>query len=149
MWNSALFQFIYLKCQQNLVHRTRFTTRREARAALFEYIEIFLQPPKAPLEHRLPNASTSKDGHHRDNGRIEQSLPGQASASNAKQSWPLAQQHIGFPQKPMIYSVEQRCPQLILMSFSCIRICHSLCQINPNFQNTDQTYIIYQKIPSR
>ena len=33
--------FFFGSLKTELVHRTRFSTRREAKAALFEYIEIF------------------------------------------------------------------------------------------------------------
>ena len=46
--------FGYLKTE--LVHRTRFSTRREARAALFEYIEIFYNQRwrHSSIDYRTP-----------------------------------------------------------------------------------------------
>lgn len=43
-----------------------------------------LQSQTTPLEHRLQNASTSKDGHHHRSGCIEQERPGPQSGSNVK-----------------------------------------------------------------
>jgi transposase InsO family protein len=36
-----------------LVHRTQFRTRREAKAALFEYIEIFYNIPCSPENPKI------------------------------------------------------------------------------------------------
>ena len=38
---AAPMESFFGSLKTELVHRTRFSTRREARAALFEYIEIF------------------------------------------------------------------------------------------------------------
>ena len=39
--DNAPMESFFGSLKTELVHRTRFRTRREARAALFEYIEIF------------------------------------------------------------------------------------------------------------
>ena len=39
--DNAPMESFFGSLKTELVHRTRFSTRREARAALFEYIEIF------------------------------------------------------------------------------------------------------------
>ena len=59
-----------------LVHRTRVSTRREARAALFEYIEISYNQRRPPLKHRLPDAGTGQEGHDHRSGRIGEEPPG-------------------------------------------------------------------------
>lgn len=39
--DNASMECFFSSLKTELVHQTQFTTRREARAALFEYIEIF------------------------------------------------------------------------------------------------------------
>jgi len=40
-WDNAVAESFFATLKKELVHRTRFTTRREAAAAIFEYIEVF------------------------------------------------------------------------------------------------------------
>ena len=40
-WDNAPMESFFSSLKTEMVHRTRFQTRQEAKAALFEYIEIF------------------------------------------------------------------------------------------------------------
>ena len=40
-WDNAVAESFFATLKKELVHRTRFATRREAAAAIFEYIEVF------------------------------------------------------------------------------------------------------------
>jgi putative transposase len=40
-WDNAPMESFFASLKKELVHRERFTTRKAARAALFEYIEVF------------------------------------------------------------------------------------------------------------
>jgi putative transposase len=62
-WDNAPMESFFSSLKTEMVHRTRFQTLQEAKAALFEYIEIFTPP----LQHRLPHPSTSEDGHGTEN----------------------------------------------------------------------------------
>ena len=74
--DNAPMESFFGSLKTELVHRTRFSTRREARAALFEYIEIFYNQRQAPLEHRLPDADSGQEGHDHRSGRIGEERPG-------------------------------------------------------------------------
>ena len=54
--DNAPMESFFSSLKTELVHRTRFTTRREARAALFESIEIFhnRQQHHSSIGHRTP-----------------------------------------------------------------------------------------------
>ena len=54
--DNAPMESFFSSMKSELVHRTRFTTRREARAALFEYIEIFYnhQRRHSSIGYRTP-----------------------------------------------------------------------------------------------
>jgi len=54
--DNAPMESFFSSLKTELVHRTRFTTRREARAALFEYIEIFYnrQRRRSSIGYRTP-----------------------------------------------------------------------------------------------
>ena len=54
--DNAPMESFFSSLKTELVHRTRFTTRREARAALFEYIEIFYnrQRRHSSIGYRTP-----------------------------------------------------------------------------------------------
>jgi transposase InsO family protein len=54
--DNAPMESFFSSLKTELVHRTRFTTRREARAALFEYIEIFYnrQQRRSSIGYRTP-----------------------------------------------------------------------------------------------
>ena len=84
--DNAPMESFFGSLKTELVHRTRFSTRREARAALFEYIEIFYKPTTAPLEHRLPDAGTGQEGHDHRSGRIGEEPPGPEFEVNVKVS---------------------------------------------------------------
>lgn len=54
--DNAPMESFFSSLKTELVHRTRFTTRREARAALFEYIKIFYnrQRRHSSIGYRTP-----------------------------------------------------------------------------------------------
>ena len=54
--DNAPMESFFGSLKTELVHRTRFSTRREARAALFEYIEIFYNQRSRHLSigYRMP-----------------------------------------------------------------------------------------------
>ena len=74
--DNAPMESFFGSLKTELVHRTRFSTRREAKAALFEYIEIFYKPTTAPLKHRLPDAGTGQEGYDHRSDRIGEEPPG-------------------------------------------------------------------------
>jgi len=53
-----------------MFHRTKFQTRREAKAALFEYIEIFYNRQRRHSSIGVPHSGTGKDGHDAQNGGL-------------------------------------------------------------------------------
>ena len=62
--DNAPMESFFGSLKTELVHRTRFSTRREAKAALFEYIEIFY---KAPL--KIPSGALNRlESGRRDTG---------------------------------------------------------------------------------
>ena len=54
--DNAPMESFFGSLKTELVHRTRFSTRREARAALFEYIEIFYNQRRrhSSITYRTP-----------------------------------------------------------------------------------------------
>ncbi|ASJ72121.1 hypothetical protein IMCC3135_10135 [Granulosicoccus antarcticus IMCC3135] len=40
-WDNAVSESFFATIKKELIHRFTFTTRREAAAAIFEYIEVF------------------------------------------------------------------------------------------------------------
>ena len=55
-WDNAPMESFFSSLKTEIVHRTRFQTRRQARAALFEYIEIFYnrQRRHSSIGYRTP-----------------------------------------------------------------------------------------------
>ena len=74
--DNAPMESFFGSLKTELVHRTRFSTRREAKAALFEYIEIFYNQRRCHSQHRLPDAGTGQEGHDHRSGRIGEEPPG-------------------------------------------------------------------------
>lgn len=68
-WDNSVAESFFATLKKDLVHRTRFTTRQQARAAIFEYIEVFYNRQrlhstlgnKSPMQYRLDN--TSRERH--------------------------------------------------------------------------------------
>ena len=64
-WDNAVAESFFATLKKELVHRDRYATRREARSAAFEYIEVFYNRIrlhstlgyKSPRQYRLDNAS--------------------------------------------------------------------------------------------
>ncbi len=82
--DNAPMESFFSSLKTELVHRTRFATRRESQSCALRVHRDLLQSPTTPLEHRLPDTRTSKDGHHCGKGRIDQQRPGPGSGSNVK-----------------------------------------------------------------
>jgi putative transposase len=55
-WDNAPMESFFSSLKTKMVHRTRFQTRQEAKAALFEYIEIFYnrQRRHSSIGYRTP-----------------------------------------------------------------------------------------------
>ena len=55
-WDNAPMESFFSSLKTEMVHRTRFQTRQEAKAALFEYIEIFYnrQRRHSSIGYRTP-----------------------------------------------------------------------------------------------
>ncbi|TRD14500.1 DDE-type integrase/transposase/recombinase [Palleronia caenipelagi] len=53
--DNAPMESFFSSLKKELVHRQRFATRAQAKAAIFEYIEVFYGPPTPPFSHRLPD----------------------------------------------------------------------------------------------
>ena len=64
-WDNSVAESFFATLKKELVHRTRYATRREAKAAIFEYIEVFYNRLlshstlgyKAPVQLRLESAT--------------------------------------------------------------------------------------------
>jgi putative transposase len=52
-YDNAAMESFWSSLKRELVHRCQFATRAEARAAIFEWIEV-LQPGAVPQRPRLP-----------------------------------------------------------------------------------------------
>ena len=66
--DNAPMESFFSSLKTELVHRTRFRTRAEARAALFEYIEVFYNRQRlhSSLGYRTPiEAQRRHDGRPR------------------------------------------------------------------------------------
>ncbi len=68
---NAPMESFFSSLKTELVHRTRFTTRREARAAFFEYIEIFYNYSSQPTFLYVVDAKRFSCARHRPAGRLE------------------------------------------------------------------------------
>ena len=55
-YDNAPMESFFSSIKTELVHRTQFRTRREAKAALFEYIEIFYNRKRrhSGIDYRTP-----------------------------------------------------------------------------------------------
>ena len=73
--DNAPMESFFSSLKTEIIHRTKFQTRREAKAALLESHRDLLQPPAAPLQHRIPNSGTGEDGHDAQNGGLIQQAP--------------------------------------------------------------------------
>ena len=68
-WDNSVAESFFATLKKDLVHRTRFRTRQEARTAIFEYIEVFYNRQRlhstlghrSPKQYRLDNASKVVD----------------------------------------------------------------------------------------
>nr|WP_185962348.1 DDE-type integrase/transposase/recombinase [Palleronia caenipelagi] len=67
---NAPMESFFSSLKKELVHRHRFGPREEARAAIFEYIEVFYGPPTPPFSHRLPDAGSGVHRNELENGRV-------------------------------------------------------------------------------
>ena len=64
-WDNAVAESFFSTLKKELVHRDRYATRREAKSAVFEYIEVFYNRIrlhstlgyKSPRQYRLDNTS--------------------------------------------------------------------------------------------
>jgi len=64
-WDNSVAESFFATLKKELVHRTRFATRKQARSSIFEYIEVFYNRQrlhstlghKSPQQYRLDNAS--------------------------------------------------------------------------------------------
>ena len=74
--DNAPMESFFGSLKTELVHRTRFSTRREARAALFEYIEIFYNQRRRHSSIGYRDAGTGQEGHDHRSGRIGEEPPG-------------------------------------------------------------------------
>ena len=74
--DNAPMESFFGSLKTELVHRTRFSTRREAKAALFEYIEIFYNQRRrhSSIGYRTPG--TGQEGYDHRSGRIGEEPPG-------------------------------------------------------------------------
>lgn len=66
-WDNAVAESFFATLKKELVHRTRFTTRRQAAAEIFEYIEVFYNRIRkhsmlgytSPVAYRRKNVVTA------------------------------------------------------------------------------------------
>lgn len=67
-WDNAVAESFFATLKKELVHRDRYSTRREAKSAVFEYIEVFYNRirlhstlgHKSPRQYRIDNASPAR-----------------------------------------------------------------------------------------
>jgi putative transposase len=55
-FDNPVAESFFATVEKDLLRRRSFATRQEAKTAVFDYIETFLQPDQAPLDarHRSP-----------------------------------------------------------------------------------------------
>ncbi len=99
-----------------------------------------LQSPTAPLEHRIPHTSTSKDGHHRSSGCIDQKRPGPASGSNVTCS---CRRERGHPMERCAGCLPSGIPEWLL---TLKRRQHSPRQLENALQNLVLSSRIFQQL---
>ena len=66
-WDNAVAESFFATIKKELIHKLKFTTRREAAAAIFEYIEVFYNRVRkhsklgyqSPVEFRRNNQSAA------------------------------------------------------------------------------------------
>jgi putative transposase len=63
-YDNAMAESFFASLETELLDRTTFRTRADARLAVFDYIEAFYNPPASPRRARLPVA-----------GRIREEVP--------------------------------------------------------------------------
>ena len=64
-WDNAVAESFFATLKKELVHRERYTTRREAEASIFEYIEVFYNRQRkhstlgytSPVDYRINNTA--------------------------------------------------------------------------------------------
>jgi transposase InsO family protein len=55
-WDNAPMESLFHSLKTELVMHCDYKTRDEARASLFDYMEV-LQPPATPLDHQVPGSA--------------------------------------------------------------------------------------------
>lgn len=86
-WDNAVAESRFASLKEELIYRRSWPTRAQARAAIFDYIEVLLQPPAPPLDARLPQPRRlrSPAPHRRPGGIVNLSgEPGQAQATKGR-----------------------------------------------------------------
>ncbi|WP_405110465.1 IS3 family transposase [Phaeobacter sp. BS52] len=61
--DNAPMESFFASLKKELVHQERFKTRSQAKAAIFEYIEVFYNRQRQALRHSLPNPRASIRNH--------------------------------------------------------------------------------------
>ncbi len=72
--DNAPMESFFASLKKELVHRQHFTTRSQAKAAIFEYIEVFYGPPATAFSHWLPDTSASLRRNELENGRVASTI---------------------------------------------------------------------------
>jgi len=67
-WDNAPTESFFNSLKIERVHGTRYATRQDAKADLFEYIEMFYNPKTPPLDIGLPVAGAVPSGLERQSG---------------------------------------------------------------------------------
>ena len=60
-YDNAVAESFFSNLKNELVHHRDFTTRAHARAAIFDYIEVFYNRAQRPSDARIPHARRSRE----------------------------------------------------------------------------------------